>query len=439
MDVQWLRIVVVGHVDHGKSTLIGRLLHDSGALPDPPSGGLGSDLEWALLLDHLREEREQERTIDSTQAFFATSKRVYRIIDVPGHREFLKNMVTGAAQADAAILVVDVEAGVLEQTRRHVAMLAMLGQRQVIVTINKMDRVDGRRQAFEIASSSTLALLDQMGIVAHRVIPISARHGWNLASHPPSGGLEWYRGPALFDALDSLRPPAPLLHQSLRFPVQDVYDLNARNGSTGILPAEDSTGILPVNRRILVGRIESGRLAAEQTVMCLPSGRAARITSVEKFLENRGSAEAGECIGLTLEEPLESHAGCLPYPPAGVRGDVLCDPSSLPPVARRFEANLFWLSDRGWKQGDPLVLRCTTQEAPCRIESIRQRIDSSTFEIIETDAARLDATEVAHAVLAVERPIVVEEFTGGSPLGRFVLIKNQELSAGGTITRVLLE
>jgi len=405
MDLQWLRIVVVGHVDHGKSTLIGRLLHDSGALPDgrleelradSPGGGL----EWALLLDHFREEREQERTIDSTQAFFATPRRVYRIIDAPGHREFLKNMVTGAAQADAAILVVDVEAGVLDETRRHVAMLAMLGQRRVIAAINKMDRVEGRRGAFDRVSSDAMTLLAQTAIAAHAVIPVSARHGWNLASR--AAPLQWYEGPTLFEALDSLDQPESLSRQPLRLPVQDIYDLNGR--------------------KLIVGRIESGQLMQGQKVVRLPSGQTAQIASIERFLKNRNSAEAGESIGLTLDGPT-----------AIQRGDVLCDPDSPASVARRFEANLFWLADTGWQQGDVLLLRCATQEAPCQIESVRRRINSSTLDVVATDAARLEATDVGHVVMALERPIVVEKFTYQSPLGRFVLLQNQKLSAGGTV------
>jgi len=406
MDLQWLRIVVVGHVDHGKSTLIGRLLHDAGALPDSRLDELRADspadgLEWAFLLDHLREEREQERTIDSTQAFFATPRRVYRIIDAPGHREFLKNMVTGAAQADAAILVVDVEAGVLEQTRRHVALLAMLDRRHIIVAINKMDRVEGRRDAFEAVARDTLSLLAQTALTAHAVIPISARHGWNLAAC--AAPLEWHDGPTLFEALDSLPQPEPLSNRPLRLPVQDVYMLNGRN--------------------VIVGRIESGQLAQGQEVVSLPSGQSVRIASIERFLESRTAAEAGESIGLTLDGPVAVH-----------RGDVLCDPDSPPPIARRFEANLLWLADDGWRQSDALLLRCATQAAECRIESVRRRTNSSTLEVIETDAKRLEATEVGHVVLSLERPIAVEELASGSSLGRFVLLKNREVCAGGTVT-----
>ena len=418
MNPPWLRIVVVGHVDHGKSTLIGRLLHDSGALPDGrleeiAGSSHGDAVEWAFLMDHFHEEREQERTIDSTQAFCATPKRICRIIDAPGHKEFLKNMVTGAAQADAAILVVDVEAGVLEQTRRHVAMLAMLGQRRVIMTINKMDSAGGRRESFQAVADAARSLLRQLNIAAHAVIPISARYGWNLATR--AGEIAWYDGPTLFEALDSLALPEPLSQLPLRFPVQDICDFNGR--------------------RRLVGRIESGRMAQGQTVLCLPSGRTARIASVERFLEDRTSAEAGESIGVTLDEPTESQAGSLCHQVR--RGEVFCNPETPASVVRRIEANLFWLADRGWARGDALSLRCTTQEVPCRIESVRRRINSSTFETMESNAARLEATEVGHVVIAVQQPLVVDEFAAGEPLGRFVLLKDDELSAGGTVTRAI--
>ena len=408
MDASCLTVVVVGHVDHGKSTLIGRLLHETGALAQGRLEEIGggsheAEPEWAFLMDHLREEREQERTIESAQAFFATSKRAYRIVDAPGHREFIKNMVTGAAQADAAILVVDVEAGVGEQTRRHAALLAMLGQRQVVVTINKMDRVGGRRNDFEAAAGATDALLREIALPPRFVIPISAKEGWGLASRATS--LDWYDGPTLLEALDTLTSPEPLSRRPLRFPVQDIYELSGR--------------------KIVVGRIETGHLAEGQSVLCLPAGETARIASVERFLEDRTSAEAGESIGLRVEGARELQ-----------RGDVLCDCDAPAPVVQRFEANLFWLREDGWARGDSLLLRCATQEAPCRIESVSQRIDSSTLEVLETDAAHLEATEVAHVVVAADRPIVVEEFArrpAGNPLGRFVLLKDGTLSAGGTV------
>ncbi|MCX8035691.1 MAG: GTP-binding protein [Candidatus Sumerlaeia bacterium] len=410
MDLHWLRIVVVGHVDHGKSTLIGRLLHDSGALPEGrlddiarADAAANAAPEWALLLDHFHEEREQERTIDSTQAFFATGRRVYRIIDAPGHREFLKNMVTGAAQADAAVLVIDVEAGVMEQTRRHAALLALLGQTRVIAAVNKMDRVGGRSAEFARAAESAADLLAQMNLRAHAVIPISAQLGWNLAVR--SEALAWYDGPTLFEALDSLPPPEPQSHRPLRFPVQDVY------------PRE--------GRPRVVGRVESGRVAKGQAVLLLPDGVPVKILSVERFLESRTSAEAGECVGLTLEAPQDVR-----------RGMVLCDPSFPAKAARRLEANMFWLANAPWEQGDALLLRCATQEAPARIERVIRRVNSATLETIETDAMRLEHAEVARVVLELASPVAVDGFGDCPPLGRFVLVKNQTVCAGGTIAAI---
>ncbi len=410
MDLPWLRIVVVGHVDHGKSTLIGRLLHDSGALPEGrldeivrADAAANAVPEWALLLDHFHEEREQERTIDSTQAFFATGRRVYRIIDAPGHREFLKNMVTGAAQADAAVLVIDVEAGVMEQTRRHAALLALLGQTRVIAAVNKMDRVGGRREDFDRAAADAAALLARMNLRAHAVIPISAQQGWNLAVR--SEALAWYDGPTLFEALDSLPSPEPQSHRPLRFPVQDVY---TREG-----------------RPLAVGRVESGRVFEGQAAVLLPDGVRVRIQSVARFLENRTSAEAGECVGLAIEGAHDIR-----------RGAVLCDPAVPAKVARRFEANVFWLSDAPWEQGNPLVLRCATQQAPAKIERVIRRVNSASLEPIATNATRLEHAEVARVAIELDAPIAADGFGDCPALGRFVLVKNQTVVAGGTIAAI---
>jgi translation elongation factor TU len=408
MSVPFMRIVVVGHIDHGKSTLIGRLLHDSGSLADGrveeiARASRASEPEWAFLMDHLSEEREREMTIDSAQAFFTTPARAYRIIDAPGHKEFLRNMVTGAAQADAAVLVIDVEAGILEQTRRHAAMLAMLGRREVILVINKMDCVDGRREAFEAASGPAVELLRTMKLRARCVIPISAKQGWNLAARPDA--LAWYEGPTVFEALDAIPQPEPPSDRPLRLPVQNTYWIGGRS--------------------LALGRIESGRIETGQEVMILPHQGYARVQSVERFLETRTSAEAGESIGLVLERKVELS-----------RGIVVCDPESPAPVVERFEANVFWLSDEPWRAGDRLVLRCTTQEVECRIQKVKRRINSSTLDVIETNAALLAATEVGDVVIRLSEPVALEVFDSERPLGRFVLMKNGAISAGGTVSHI---
>ena len=235
------------------------------------------------------------------------------------------------------------------------------------------------------------------------MIPISARYGWNLASR--CAVTAWYDGPTLFEALDSLPAPARLSGRPLRFPIQDVYEVNGR--------------------KVFVGRIEWGWIEQGQPVACLPSCRTAHIASVERFLENRTSAQAGESIGVTLVERLGL-----------TRGEVLCDIESPLVLDQRFEANVFWLADAPWTKSEPLILRCTTQETPCRIQRVLRRINSSTLEVIEENAARLEATEVGHVELSLERPIAIEP-DGNGPLGRFVLVtKNMIVSAGGTVTRM---
>ena len=202
-----MNIVIVGHVDHGKSTLVGRLFYDTNSLPDGKYDAVarvcedtGKKFEFAFLLDALEEERDQGVTIDTAQAYFATDKRDYVIIDAPGHKEFLKNMVTGAASADAAVLLIDAEEGVQEQSRRHGYLLKLLGIRQVTVVINKMDLVEYSQDVFESVKAEYVAFLAQLGVRAQFVIPVSARHGENVASRGES--TSWYDGPTVLESLD---------------------------------------------------------------------------------------------------------------------------------------------------------------------------------------------------------------------------------------------
>ncbi|MEI6432512.1 MAG: GTP-binding protein, partial [bacterium] len=239
-----LRIVVVGHVDHGKSTLIGRIFYDTDSLPEGKVEAIkkasaleGMEFEYAFLLDALLEEQAQNITIDTTQIPFRTEKRGYVLIDAPGHREFLKNMVTGAASADAAILLVAANEGVREQSRRHGYLLRLLGLRQIVVAVNKMDLVDYSEAAFEAVKTEYTDFLTQIGLTAQQFIPISAREGDNIARQA-SDKMPWYDGPTILQRLDQFAPAALVTHQPLRFPVQDIFRFDAR--------------------RIIAGRVESG-------------------------------------------------------------------------------------------------------------------------------------------------------------------------------------
>lgn len=408
-----LRFVLVGHVDHGKSTLIGRLLYDSGAIATDrleearrAARELGQEAEFAFLLDHLREEREGALTIDTAQAFFSTPVRDYVLIDAPGHAEFLKNMLTGASQADAAVLIVDVSRGIEPQTCRHAYLLAFLGLEEVIVALNKMDLVGYAEAPFRVLEEEVKALLRAVGLTPKFSIPISAKAGENIAS--PSRLMGWYRGPSLLEALDALPGPLPPEDKPLVFPIQDVYELDGR--------------------RVAVGRVEAGVLKKGIKARLLPEGALVTIRSIEKFGARPEKARPGEAVGVTLEEglPLE-------------RGQILCLPGAEPAVTTSFEASLFCLAEEGLGRGEELTLRLATQAVPARLEAIATRLDPASLEALERDAMVLRSLEAGQVRLALAAPVVATRFAELQALGRFVLGRHQggeEICAGGIITEL---
>lgn len=406
-DTEPLRLVIVGHVDHGKSTLIGRLLYDTNSLPPEKmvevrnaSEALGHDVELAYVMDHLEEERTGAMTIDTAQAFFSTDIRDYAIIDAPGHKEFIKNMVTGASQAEAAVLMVDVNEGVREQTRRHAFFVAMLGIRQLTVVINKMDMVDFSQARFKAVSSQVMRLFDSLELRASHIIPGSAREGDNIVRR--SNATPWYDGSTLAEALDHFRVEHAAAHKPFRFPVQDIYTLDGR--------------------QVIVGRVAAGRLECGQKIVFRPGNATAHLATVEVFGEDRTSTQAGECVGLTTDPPLARH-----------RGEIACTADSLPIPVQRFTANVFWMSAQPCKAAETLSLRVATQEVPCIIERIEQRIDSASLSILEEDALELFDTEVGRMVLCAMRPLVLESFHNTPELGRLVLARGSDIVAGGII------
>jgi small GTP-binding protein len=407
-----LKLVIVGHLDHGKSTLIGRLLHDTGSLSPEKleeirqvSRERGREMEYAHLMDHLQEERLDEMTIDTAQAFFRTPRRDYVIIDAPGHRELMRNMVTGTAQAEAAVLVVDVCEGVREQTQRHAHFLSLMGIRQVVVWINKMDKVHHDRAQFEAVAEAAGHYLKAVGLVPAACVPGSALLGENVEHR--AGGMDWYAGPILLEALDALQTTARTVAGPLRFPVQDVYALDG-------------------GKKLLVGRIESGCLRSGQELLFLPSGLKSRVTAVEVFGQERAEAVSGECIGLALD--------CAELPS---RGEVGCA-GTLPKPTRRFRAGVFWMSGDVCRKGEPLLVRLSTQGVPGRVESIERRINSASLETLAAPADRLEETELGEVVLALDRPLVAELPSSVPELGRLILARGLETAAGGLVHEVNL-
>jgi sulfate adenylyltransferase large subunit len=403
-----LKFVIVGHVDHGKSTLIGRLLFDTDSLPREKieevkrtCEALGRELEFAYVMDHLEEERMQGLTIDTAQTFFKTPLRDYVIIDAPGHREFIKNMITGASQAEAAILIVDAYEGVREQTKRHAYILSMLGLDQVIVVINKMDLVDYSADRFNMIKTELNEFLASIDTHPTYIIPISAKYGDNIATR--STKMDWYSNLTVLEALDTFKPRVTAVTKPLRFPIQDVYRVG--------------------DKRILVGRVEAGRIEAGQSILILPNRSETKVKSIEILWKDKHVAEAGESIGITIDDPIFIE-----------RGAIACTKDAVPTIVNRFDAYVFWLSKEPLNMDEKLELRLATQEVGCRIITIKRRINSATLETIEEDATNLQDAEVGLLVIETDRPIVIENFNIVQELGRFVLVRGYDVCAGGIIT-----
>src|SRR5438128_1698565 len=263
-----LKIVIVGHVDHGKSTFVGRLFYDTGMLPEGKLEQLqkvaerrGVPFEWANLMDALQSERDQNITIDTAQIWFRTPKRQYVIIDAPGHKEFLKNMVTGAANAEAALLLIDAHEGVQENSRRHGYLLNLLGIRQIAVLVNKMDLENYSQARFDQIETEYRAWLKTIGVEPKLFIPIAAKHGDNIASR--SSQMPWWRGPTVLETLDEFHVAEPPANQPLRFPIQDVYRFD--------------------ERRILAGRVESGSIKVGDRLVFSPTNKTSTVKTIERW------------------------------------------------------------------------------------------------------------------------------------------------------------
>ncbi|MGD2174245.1 MAG: GTP-binding protein [Candidatus Brocadiaceae bacterium] len=409
MDPESLAFVLVGHIDHGKSTLIGRLLHDTDSLPEgrmeeieEAARAEGRELEFGYIVDHLREERERGITIDTAQTFFSSETRDYVIIDAPGHKEFIRNMITGASQAEAVVLICSVAEGVQEQTKRHAYVVRLLGLDQVLVLYNKMDLVDYSEERFREVKQDMDRFLGRLGVEPTLEVPVSAKCGDNVARR--SERMPWYDGPTVLAALDRFRKIPPPTEKPLRFPIQDVYDAD---------------GV-----RLAVGRVESGVLESGQRLRFLPGDALLEVSEIKQYLKNdMPRAEAGECVGVRFDGP----------PPA--RGSVGCPAGDMPVLTGRFRVSVFWLSPKSLVlNGETITFKCATQERPCRVVSIADRLDSGTLEHLDASEGCLEETEVGEIVFETADPVVLESFYDVQELGRFVLVRDRQVVAGGIVT-----
>lgn len=405
-----LKIVIVGHVDHGKSTFVGRLIHDTGSLPEGKLEQLqkiaerrGVPFEWANLMDALQSERDQNITIDTAQIWFQTPRRQYVIIDAPGHKEFLKNMITGAANAEAALLLIDANEGIQEQSRRHGYLLNLLGIRQIAVLVNKMDLQGYSQARFEQIEKDYRAFLGSIGVQPKLFIPIAAKHGDNIASL--SKNMPWWRGPTVLTALDEFQIAERPANQPLRFPLQDIYRFD--------------------ERRILAGRVEAGSIKVGDKLLFSPGNKSSTVKTIERWnAPPQQSAVAGESVGITLTEQIFVE-----------RGAIAALETSPPYELSRFKARLFWLGHKPFAKGKTYKLKLATQQVDCEIETIEKVIDASTLETISRahDEIFVGRHEVAELTLRTKRPVAFDTHAEIVPTGRFVIVDGFEVSGGGII------
>lgn len=404
-----LRIVVVGHVDHGKSTVIGRLLYDTKALPEGAidrvkriSKEKGKPFEYAYLLDAFEEEQKQGITIDITQLQFQTEKRDYVIIDAPGHKEFLKNMVSGAANAEAALLVIDAQEGIQEQSKRHGYILSLLGIKKIYVIVNKMDLIDYSEDKLEIIRKEMNEFLSNLDVHPLKYIPISAFYGENMTSS--SDKMPWYKGEAVLQAIDLFKKDKGLEDKPLRFPIQDVYKFD--------------------NRRIIAGRLESGSLKAGDKILINPGNKTTRVKTIEFWQEKdkADSVSAGMSIGITLEDEFFNK-----------RGQIISHESDAPKTGNVFRANLFWLGKKAMTRDKKYKLKLVTQEVECEIVSINRVIDATTLETL-VHATEVKMNDVAEVTLRTKETISFDEFKSNQITGRFVIVDEYDVTGGGIIS-----
>ena len=403
-----LRIVIVGHVDHGKSTLVGRLFHDTGSLPEGKMETIkavcerrGMPFEWAFLMDALQAERDQGVTIDTAQIQFRTAARDYVIIDAPGHKEFLKNMVTGAASSEAALLLIDAEEGVREQSYRHGYLLHLLGVQQVAVLVNKMDLVGYSADRFGAVAEEYRDYLAGLGVEPMGFIPISAREGDNIASR--SRAMPWYQGPTVIKALDQFHSEPGAEDRPLRLPIQDVYKFD--------------------QRRIFAGRIVSGRLAVGDTLLFSPSNKTAKVKSIEAWStpEQPSEAGAGKSVGITLDEQIFVE-----------RGEVASHLEHPPVESNVFRGRLFWLGRKPLARGSRYTLKLGTTETDVTVQSIERVID--TGDLSSGPAEQVERNAVAEVVLRTRGLLALDEHRANPSTGRFVLVEDYVPVGGGIIS-----
>ncbi len=410
-----MNIVIVGHVDHGKSTIIGRLLYDTGALPIGKLEQIKTNclknskpFEYAFLLDALKDEQEQGITIDSARCFFNSSHRKYMIIDAPGHKEFLKNMVTGASIAEAAILVIDANEGIKENSKRHCYMLSILGIRNVTVVINKMDLVDFKQSVFDNIVSEYTSFLNKIDVNPTGFIPVSGYYGDNVVK--ASENMLWYSGKTILEALDAYPKSKSLRDKPFRMYVQGIYKFT-ENGD---------------QRIIIAGTIETGTITTDDEVTFLPSEKKSKVSTIEAFNEEeKQTVSAGIATGFTLDEQIYVRRGEL----ATLSHEANCQ------VSNSIRAKIFWLGNNPLKKHKDYYLKIGTEKVKVRVAAIIKILDLSDLEIKNSD--QIEKFDVAECILEGQKTFAFDLFEDNPQTSRFVIVDDYQISGGGIITQSL--
>ncbi|HMF66719.1 MAG TPA: sulfate adenylyltransferase subunit CysN [Phyllobacterium sp.] len=393
-----LRFLTCGSVDDGKSTLIGRLLYDTKLIFEDQLAALtkdsrkhgtnGEDIDFALLVDGLEAEREQGITIDVAYRFFSTPKRKFIVADTPGHEQYTRNMATGASTADLAIVLVDARQGILRQTRRHSFIASLLGIRNIILAVNKIDLVDYSQDVFDRIVADYQEFASKLGFKTIQPIPLSARFGDNVIG--PSANLRWYKGPALLQHLEDVPLDSADETRPFRFPVQFVNRPN-------------------LNFRGFSGTIASGTVAPGDEVVVAKSGKSSRVKRIVTWDGDLESAGEGEAVTIVLDDEIEVS-----------RGNMLVAPDARPDVADQFAANVVWFAEHALIPGRSYILRTETDQVTATITDLKYRIDINSFA--QEAAKSLDLNEVGVVNISTQEPIAFDPYKSNRSTGSFILI-----------------
>ncbi len=407
-----MNLVTIGHVDHGKSTLIGRLLFDTGNVPEQEMRKLEEKakelkkdtFKFAFLMDSVKEERERGVTIDLAHKRFDTDKYYFTLIDAPGHRDFIKNMITGASQADAAILVVAANDALMTQTKEHVFLSRTLGVNQMVVAVNKMDTIAYDEAKFNKIKEDAVKLLQSVGYKTDEIkfVPVSAWIGDNIAK--PSENMAWYKGETLLKILDSLQVPEKPTNKPLRLPVQDVYTISGIGA-------------------VIVGKVETGVLKPGAKIVSMPSGKTGEVKRIEMHHQSMPQALPGDNVGVSIKGLGKTDVK---------RGDVIGETSNPPTMVEEFTAQIVVLQHPSViTKGYTPVFHASTAHIACKITEIQKKLDPATGKVLEENPDFIKAGDAAIIKCVPTKPMCIEKNSELPQMARFALIDMGQTIAAG--------